>query len=91
MDTQKCFETNADTYLALLHVRSAPLRTCLSILQDYYSTALVEALFQSSTGHQLMQTMMTVTKKHYWKDKQKNYDTLRNYNFIPIGSTVAVQ
>ena len=91
--TQEMFKTNAETYLALLQIRSTPhwsglcspatLLICNPIRG--IMPVIIRALSNTNNNDDYYEVLMKRQKK-----ADKNHDTLRHYNSIPTGPPVAV-
>ena len=90
----KMLITNADTFLALLQIRSTQLRlgspSPATVLFNHPVISIMPVInrapFNTNNSDNHYEAFLEGQEK-----ADKNYDTLRNCNCIPIGSTLAVQ
>ena len=91
---KKCMDTNANPHIALLQIRSTPLGQGLpspvTLLFNHPTRGIMLKLnrppINTNNDDDHYKTLVEIQSK-----AGKNYDTLRNYNLIPIGSTVVDQ
>ena len=84
---QKCIDTNTDTYLALLQIRSTALgQRLLSLATLLFNYSIIGSvpifnrlLLNTNTNDDHYEILVERQAK-----ADKNYATLRNYNSVPI-------
>ena len=91
---RKCIDTNADPYIASLQIRSTPLGkgipSPVTLLFNCHirGTMLVISMPPVNTDIDDEHHKTLVQRQ---VNAYKNYDTVRNSNSVPVGSTVAVE
>ena len=94
MNAQKCIDTNTNTHIALLQIRSTPLGQGLpspaTLLFNHPIKGIMPILnrppVHTNNNDDHYETLVERQAK-----ADKYYDTLRNYNSIQMGSTVVIQ
>ena len=91
---KKCFETNADTYMALLQIRLILNSPCLPNQAMLLFNALARGILPTFTGQPVLHNNDEINLIVLFKiqpQASQDRDTHKNIPFLPTGSTVAVQ